>query len=82
MKIKKFKVKDKITNKFVYLYECNSCNNTWSLDEGFHIKTGQCKGCQEWDDTKEERNKIEERRIIANQFLHVNFPYMAGDPFW
>ncbi len=63
----------------IFAYECKHCHNTWSLEEGFRLDTGQCKGCQEYDDTKEER---EARYDRWSKMVPVDFPYMAGDPFW
>lgn len=62
-------------------YECSSCHNTWSLDEGFRIDTGLCAGCQKWDDEKPKRD-AEDKQREAFENAYTGFPYIAGDPFW
>ncbi len=67
----------------VVLYECCSCHNTWSLDEGFRTDTSQCAGCQKWDDDKPKRDKEwEERKEWLDGNRGNNFQYVAGDPHW
>ena len=64
-------------------FECLFCGNYWSLDEGFVLETMQCKGCQDYDDAKPQRDeKMKERMKSAEKFENVNFPYVAGDPYW
>jgi hypothetical protein len=66
-----------------YFY-CKSCHNGWSLDEGFRVDTMQCYACQKWDDDKPKREKeYQERQKFLKQYPNgINFPYVAGDPFW
>lgn len=66
------------------LHECVYCHNTWTVEEGFNLVTKQCAGCQEWDDTKEERDaKYAKDREWREQNRHLlNIPYVAGDPCW
>jgi hypothetical protein len=68
---------------FIESFECSFCGNDWSLDEGFVLKTMQCKGCQDYDDTKPQRDKeMKERMKWVEEFKNVNFQYVAGDPYW
>lgn len=60
----------------VVSYECTFCYNYWTLEEGFRVDTNQCAGCQQWDDDKPKRDKEREN------FRKIDFPYVAGDPFW
>ncbi len=66
------------------LYECRSCHNTWTLEEGFRVDTNQCAGCQKWDDDKPIRDKeYKERQEFLKKYPNgIDFPYVAGDPFW
>jgi len=68
----------------VIFYECRSCHNEWTLDEGFRIDTNQCAGCQQWDDDKPKRDKEwKERQEFSKNYPNgIDFPYVAGDPFW
>lgn len=65
-------------------FECSYCHNWWSIEEGFHLKTMQCAGCQKWDDEKPIRELEQKKRDdFKRQYPNgINFPYMAGDPFW
>lgn len=65
-------------------YECKSCHNFWTIDEGFRIDTKQCYGCQKWDDDKPKRDKeVKERMAWQKKYPHgIDFAYVAGDPFW
>ena len=77
------KVKQYKPRNGTVLYECNSCNNTWSLDEGFRLDTGQCAGCQKWDDDRPKRLKEQkEREEFLKKVGNCDFPYVPGDPFW
>jgi len=66
------------------LYTCSSCDNTWSLEEGFRVDTDQCASCQKWDDDKPKRDKEwAERKQWLDAFPNgINFLYVPGDPFW
>lgn len=57
------------------LYTCKYCKNTWTVEEGFDLKTRQCKSCTDWD-KKKAISKTE------TSFPKVDFEYQAGDPFW
>lgn len=62
------------------LFECSFCGNEWSLDEGFVLKTMQCKG---YDDAQPQRDKEKKERMKSEEeFKSINFPYVAGDPYW
>lgn len=62
-------------------FTCRRCYNNWYLNEGFRIDTMKCESCQEWDDTKEEREK-EFQHMKEWKKQNVNFSYCPGDPFW
>ena len=66
------------------LFECSYCHNTYTLKEGFVLKTMQCASCQRWDDEKPLRKIQEyERESFRKQFPNgIDFPYVAGDPIW
>lgn len=65
------------------LYECSFCGNDWTIEEGFVLKTMQCAGCQEWDDTKEQRDKEwKERMEWSEKHKYDKFKYCPGDPHW
>ncbi len=72
------KVKKEYYHTGERMYTCKDCQNTWSKKE-FVIKTNQCKVCKKWDDDKPERDKEFEFRMNTPK---VDFPYVAGDPFW
>lgn len=63
-------------------YECKYCHNEWSLDEGFRLDTMQCAGCQKWDDDKPKRDAEMKELMIAARSERIDFPYVAGDPYW
>ena len=65
------------------LHECSFCHNTYTLEEGFHLKTMQCAACQKYDDEKPQRDAERAERVKMQQELgKVDFPYVPGDPFW
>lgn len=67
------------------LHECSFCGNMYTESEGFRIDTGQCEGCQKWDDEKPQRDKeLKERMEFLKKVEkgYFDFPYVAGDPFW
>jgi hypothetical protein len=71
------------TGKTVRLCYCNFCHNSWTKEEGFNEKTGQCAGCQKWDDDKPIRDKEQkEREEFREKCGNINFAYCPGDPFW
>lgn len=64
-------------------FECSFCGNDCYLDEGFVLETMQCKACQDFDNSKpQEDREMKERIKWAEEFKSVNFPYVAGDPYW
>ena len=64
------------------LHECSFCHNTYTLEEGFRIDTNQCKGCQQYDDERPARDKEIKELMEWKKNNPVDFPYVAGDPFW
>lgn len=63
--------------------ECSYCHNWWSIREGYDMESKQCKGCSDWDKDKPRRDAEWKRRMENHdKFANVNFPYVAGDPFW
>lgn len=46
-------------------YSCSFCNNDWTVEDGFNLKTMQCPSCDAWDNDKPKRDaeKTEQQRL-------------------
>jgi hypothetical protein len=71
-------MKDK---KYIH-YSCKFCNNDWTVEDGFNLKTMQCPPCDAWDNDKPNRDKEMQEWRRLRDLPKVNFPYMSGDPYW
>jgi len=70
-----------MAKKYIH-HSCSFCGNDWTIEDGYNPETKQCPPCDAWDADKPKRDaELEEWRRIA-ALPKVDFPYMAGDPYW
>ena len=39
------------------MWECISCNNTWTIKEGYDLRSMQCEICHSWDLMRQKRKE-------------------------